>query len=83
MVPWLVVAMDVCVRMSLRRLECKSANLVMLGGVSLSFSVFGPSGSKSPYGWVCIGEYYVEGIVSFYHVASKCVCFVIVCDSRV
>jgi hypothetical protein len=37
MVPWLVVVLDVCVRMSLHRLECKSANLVMLGGVSFPF----------------------------------------------
>ena len=37
MVPWLVVALDACVRMSLRRLECKTASLVMLGGVLLPF----------------------------------------------
>jgi len=35
--PWLVVVLDGCVRMILRRLECKSANLVMLGGVSFPF----------------------------------------------
>ena len=35
---WRVVVLDVCVRMSLRRLECRSANLVTLGGVS--FLVF-------------------------------------------
>ena len=35
--PWLVVVLDVCVRMSLRRRVCRSANLVMLGGVSLPF----------------------------------------------
>ena len=35
MMAWLVVALDVCVRMSLRRLECKSASLVVLGGASL------------------------------------------------
>ena len=33
--PLLVVVLEVCVRMSLRRLVCRSANLVMLGGVSL------------------------------------------------
>jgi hypothetical protein len=42
MVPWLIVVLDVCVRMSLRRLECKLANLVMLGGVSFTiFRVWG------------------------------------------
>ena len=35
MVPWLVVVLDVCVQMSLRKLERKSASLVMLGDVSL------------------------------------------------
>ena len=35
MVPWVFVALVVCVRMSLHRLECSSASLVMLGGVSL------------------------------------------------
>ena len=34
-VPWRVVVLDSCVRMSLRRLECKSASLVMLGDVPL------------------------------------------------
>ena len=33
----LVIFLDVCVRMILRRLECKSANLVTLGVVSLMF----------------------------------------------
>ena len=37
MVPWLAVVLDVCVLMSLRRLECKSDSLVMLGGVSFPF----------------------------------------------
>jgi hypothetical protein len=37
MVTWLVVELDGRVRMSLRRFECKSANLVMLGGVSFPF----------------------------------------------
>ena len=35
MVPWLVVGLHVCVRMSLRKFECKSASLVMGGGESL------------------------------------------------
>ncbi len=48
MVPWLLVVLDVCVRMSLRRLECKSASFVMMGGVPIPFfSHLGP-GSKSP-----------------------------------
>jgi hypothetical protein len=37
MVPWLLVVLDVCVRMSLRMLECKSARLVMIGGVTFPF----------------------------------------------
>ena len=37
MVPWLVVVLGLCVRMSLRRLECKSVSLAMIGGVPLSF----------------------------------------------
>ena len=37
MVPWLVVVLGVCVRMSLRRLERKSASLVMIGGVPFPF----------------------------------------------
>jgi len=42
MVPWLVVVLDVCVRMSFRKLECKPASLVMLGGISvLVFRVWG------------------------------------------
>jgi hypothetical protein len=42
MVPWLVVVFDVCVRMSLRRLACKSASLVMLGVVPFPcFRVWG------------------------------------------
>jgi len=35
MVPWVFEALFVCVRMSMRRLECSSASLVMLDGVSL------------------------------------------------
>ena len=31
------MVLGVCVRMSLRRLECKSASLVMIGGVPFSF----------------------------------------------
>jgi len=31
------VVLDVCVRMSLRKLECKSASLVMIGGVPFPF----------------------------------------------
>ena len=38
MVPLLVVVLDACVRMSLRKLVCTSANLVMLCGVSLLVS---------------------------------------------
>jgi len=42
MVPLLVVVLDVCDRMSLHRLVCRSANLVMLDGVSLLvFRVWG------------------------------------------
>ena len=37
MVPWLVVVLDVCVFMSLRRLDCKSDSLVMIGGVPFLF----------------------------------------------
>jgi hypothetical protein len=37
MVPWFVVVLDGYVHMSLRRLEHKLANLVMLGGVSFPF----------------------------------------------
>jgi hypothetical protein len=81
MVPWLVV-LDVCVRISLRRLVCRSASLVMLGGVSLPFFCLGP-GSKSPYEWVCISEDYDGGFVSLYHVTIGRVCFVVACDSRV
>jgi len=40
MVSWLVVGLKVCVRMSLRRLECKSASLVTIGVESLLVSVF-------------------------------------------
>ena len=36
MVPGLVVELEVCVRMGLRSLECRSASLVMVGGESLS-----------------------------------------------
>jgi hypothetical protein len=39
--PLLVVVLDVCVRMILRRRVCRSANLVMLGGVSLLVFMFG------------------------------------------
>jgi hypothetical protein len=35
MVPGLVVELEVCVRMGLRSLECRSASLVMVGGESL------------------------------------------------
>ena len=39
---WLVVVLDICVWMSLRKLECISASLVMLGGMSLIvFRVWG------------------------------------------
>ncbi len=42
MVPLLVVVLDVCVLMILRRLVCRLASLVMLGGVSLLvFRVWG------------------------------------------
>ena len=35
MVPWLVMGFEMCVRVSLRRLEYRSASLVMVGGESL------------------------------------------------
>ena len=41
MVLWLVIVLGVCVRMSLRRLECRSASLSMLDGVSFVFHVVG------------------------------------------
>jgi hypothetical protein len=42
MVPWLVVVLSVYVRMSLRRLECRSARLFMLNGVSfIGFLIWG------------------------------------------
>ena len=42
MVPWLVVVLNVYVRMSLRRLECILANLATLDGVSfLDFLIWG------------------------------------------
>jgi len=42
MVPWLFVGLDVCVQMSLLKLECKSASLVRIGGESfLVFRVWG------------------------------------------
>jgi hypothetical protein len=57
------VVLDVCVRMSLRKLECKSANLVMLGGMFLLvFRIRGqvlspPTGGSSSvkimYGVLC------------------------------
>ena len=34
-VPWLVMVLDVCVRISFRKLVCRSASLVKLGFVSL------------------------------------------------
>ena len=37
MVPWLVVVLGVCARMSLRRLKCILASLVMVGGVPFPF----------------------------------------------
>ena len=40
--PWLVVMLDVRVRISLRKLVCKSASLVKLGDVSLLvFRIYG------------------------------------------
>ena len=39
--PWVFVALVACVRMSLCRLECRSASLVTLGGISLFFPLFG------------------------------------------
>ena len=54
MVPWLVVVLGVCVRMSLRRLECGSASLVMVGAVPFPFCrVWGqvlspPTGGSAP-----------------------------------
>ena len=33
--PWLVMGSEVFVRVSLRKLECRSANFVMVGGKSL------------------------------------------------
>jgi hypothetical protein len=41
MVPCLIVVLDVCDRMSLRRLQCRSAILVKFGGVSLLVFRFG------------------------------------------
>ena len=35
MVPWLVVELEVYVRVSFRRLECRSASFVEVGGESL------------------------------------------------
>ena len=35
MVPWIVVELDVCARISLLNIYCKSASLVMAGGESL------------------------------------------------
>jgi len=37
MLPWLVVALGMCVQMSLCMLECRSAGLSMVGGVHFPF----------------------------------------------
>ena len=76
--PWLAVKLGVCVRMSLRRLECRSASLVMLGSVSLfGFRIWGQVLSSPTDGSASLN------IMSLCYIASGCVCFVIVCDSRV
>ena len=82
MVPWLVVGLDVCVRMSLRMLECKSASLVIIDGESLLvFRIWGQVLSP-PTGGSATMKIYVGCFVSLYHVAGDCVCFVITCASR-
>ena len=78
------MVLGVCARMILRRLECRSANSVTFGGVSLLISFpYSGSGSKSPYMFVYVSEYCVGGFVSLYYVASGCVCLVVVCDCGV
>ncbi len=77
------MVLDVCVRMSLRRLECRSANLVTLGGVSFFiFLVWGQVLSPPICGSASVNI--MSGFfVSLYHVSSGCVCLVVVCESRV
>ena len=66
MMPWLVVGLDVSVRMSLRRLECKSARLCMLAGVSffvprswgqvLSPPIVGSASVNIMYEFLCLSS---------------------------
>ncbi len=83
MVTWLVMVLDVCVRISFRRLVCRSASLVELGGVSLVVyhicgHVLNPPIGRSAFvnimsGVLCPSTTFRCG----------CVCFVLVYDSRV
>ncbi len=75
---FLVSALGICVRVSLRKLECRSASLVILGGVSLFiFWSWGHVPSPPTGGFASVN------IMSFDYVAGGCVCFIVVYDSRV
>jgi len=83
MVPWLFVVLGVCDRMSLRRLECRSASLVMVGGVPFPFCRVLGQVLSPPMGGSASVKIMSVVLCPFCHVACGCVCFVIVCDSSV
>ena len=78
MVPWFVVEFDACARMSLRKLECRSASLIMIvGEYLLVFRIWGQVQSPPTGGSASVKV--MSGIfVSIYDITGSCVCFVIV-----
>ena len=78
------MGLDVCVRMSLRKLECKSASLVMIGGESLLVfrirgQVLSPPTGGSALVNIMSGILYPSTTLRP-HVSASSLCVTIVCD---
>ena len=83
MVLWRAVLLGVCVRMSLCKLECRSAMLCVLGVLSFLIPrIWGHVRSPLVGGSASV-KIISRGGLSFHNSAGGCVRFVVVCDSRV
>jgi hypothetical protein len=84
LVPGFVVVLEVCVRVSLRRLEYRSASLVMVGGESLIVVRIWGQVLSPPTGGSALVNIMSGVFVSFDYIhVGSCVCVVIMYDSHV
>ena len=83
MVLWRVLVLSVCVRMSLCRLECRSAKFCMLGDVSFFVPCIWGHVLSPLIVWSASVNFMSGFFFSFYDVARGCVRLVVVSDFRV